>query len=198
MKYHSALSNELELLEETLLYQNSSGVAFKYDVTEKYIPKHFDKCDVFYSEISWTAGIQKFNERAGIVNSYMAYIDGIKKFIEQYPDKQIYIVAGKNENKVLPSGHRMIPTKLNGAPAIIYAYNLSEGEHRDYLTSRQIMNNCEHLIKELAIFYDVIGDFCCGYGRTGNIFSDAGKQFVMSDYNGKCITYIKNHYENIQ
>ncbi len=46
------------------------------------------------------------------------------------------------------------------------------------------------MLFHLAERYNRVGDFTCGYGRVGRIFSGAGKTWVMSDYNPTCIGYI--------
>jgi hypothetical protein len=197
MKYHSALSKDIDNLDSTPLYYSKWGVAFQQDVTED-MPDEYDKCDVMYSEISWTQGVKKFNERAGVNKSYKEYIDGINDIIDNYYLTPIFIVAGKKEAKLLEPTDMQIRSKLNGAPCVIYCYHISPDMFTHVGSLLDVQADCKELIIELADIFNCIGDFCCGYGRTGAIFSSFDKRFVMSDYNGKCITYIKNYYESIQ
>ena len=48
---------------------------------------------------------------------------------------------------------------------------------------------------ELAARYSCIGDFCCGYGRTAKRFNEAGKRFVVSDYNPAWIGYMAKEWQ---
>ena len=197
MKYHSALNKDIDNLESTPLYRNNWGVAFQHDVTQ-VLPNEYDKCDVMYSEIAWTGGLTKFNERADTLNTYQEYINGINQILLDHEDIPIYIVAGKKEGKMLNQNYLTIASKLNGAECVVYCYGVLPDMYLHLSSSVLVQADCKQLIIELAKVHNCIGDFCCGYGRAGLIFTQHNKRYVMSDYNGKCITYIKDYYEGIQ
>ncbi len=44
-------------------------------------------------------------------------------------------------------------------------------------------------------FPNVVACISGGYGRAGRIFYEAGKRFVMSDYNASCIGHIAKEWQ---
>lgn len=189
--YHTALAGGGNnfLKEAEIFCKKDGSVAFFYDVTKPNLRINlFKDCDVFYTDLAWKHGLYRFNEMAGVNVGYKEYLFGVSNIIVKQ-SKPMFIVAGKTEGKHLPTPTATFPIVLNGGNAVVYVYNYSKGVcEKDTI----------QLLKRLAKEFNKVGDFCCGYGRSGRIFTDNGKKFVMSDYNKKCIGYIKDYYsENI-
>ena len=59
----------------------------------------------------------------------------------------------------------------------------------------EIKSNIEstnNLMKYLACKFQIMGDFCCGYGDSIERFiNNGGKNFVASDLDPKCIAILK-------
>lgn len=186
--YHSALSEPLIGNEETTVV-NIDGNTAMYNNIVNGLPFEFSKCDILYTELSWVAGIDKFNNRSNEETSYEEYMIGVSKTIKSSCRATI-IISGKKDKPYLPYTDTILDIKLNGANAQAYVYNhVVKGEH--YTTNA--------LLEYLSNEFNCIGDFCCGYGNSGHVFMKNNKNFVMSDYNKKCITYIKKWMnENLQ
>ncbi len=186
INYHTALKDNAKDCEKVSYVTFPDGsIAFHHNVAYQFgLPIEYNSCDVLYTETAWKAGIEKFNARAEDDTSYMQYLEGLSQ-IAMSNRKPMVIVAGATEGKYLPDPTMMFDTKLNGGRAIAYVYGMLI----------KPITNSEHLIAFLSKRFNRVGDFCCGYGRTGMIFKEAGKTFVMSDYNAKCIGYIKENFD---
>ena len=192
-EYHSALSEEKYKGESIGFWVKELNDSLSYATTVDIskinnLPKLYESCDVLYSEPMWDAGVNKFNERAQISADYKDYLRNINTMCKTKPS---IIVMGKKAKAYLTDVQQVLDVSLNGAKAQAYVYNMSVSSRmRECITAKQ-------LIEYIAIKYNRVGDFCCGYGRTGRIFYEHNKSFVQSDYNGKCIAYIKQYYEDI-
>lgn len=188
MKYHTAIGNKLnEQFEEIERFENEKIIAFAHDVTSKDIPVEYLNCDVLYTEIAWRLGIEKFNQRARIKNTFEEYCKGVVKFILTL-EKPTVIIAGVNDRRWLPNTQYYFTTYLNKGKCVAYIYNFNiKSEHR----------TTEEILEELSNTFDYLGDFCCGYGNSSIPFIKKGKKAVMSDYNKSCIGYIKQTNENL-
>lgn len=191
-KYYSALDKEdtskAYLPVERVSVGNS--VAFLHNIEKQFrLPSEYDDCDLLYTDIPWRAGYEKFNKWAGIEGSgYKNFIRAVSEIIIQNKDKAIVIVCGKPELKMLPIPDKVIPVDLNKFPSQGVLYGI---KWLDKVTST------EQLLEMLAHSrFKKIGDFCCGYGSAGRHFAQAGKDFVMSDINPRCIGYIKEELPN--
>ena len=191
MSYHSALTPELKNLQEVDFYKIKNSIAFYYNITDHFgLPKEYNNCDVLYTELAWMKGLNNFNKRANIKSHYNKYILSINNIIRTNKIP-IIIVTGINDSKKLLPPNMCLYTKLNGAKAMANVYNFKYNIKYDY-------NDTNIIIKNLSKKFNCVGDFCCGYGNTGNIFYKNNKDFIMSDYNKKCIGFIKkNINENI-
>ena len=191
--YHSALSEEKYQGDSIGFWvsamNNSISYATTLDVSKiSQLPKLYESCDVLYSEPMWEAGVSKFNQRAQISVEYETYMRNINTLCKTKPS---IIVMGKKAQRYLTDAQHTLNVTLNGAPARAYVYGF---------TMTRKLRECasaKDIVKHLATKFNRVGDFCCGYGRTGRIFYENGKSFVQSDYNGKCIGYIKQYYEDI-
>lgn len=188
--YHSALKPELEQesLERVLLGDpNRLSVAFVHDVFQP-LPGDYGTCDVLYAEPAWRAGFETFNQRAGVQDdgrtykAYMAHV-GASMASSGLP---AFLLVGAHAKKLVPPARRVLELVLDvhncGALCMVY------GVDYDGTPATQTA-----LIQDLAKRFHRVGDCCCGYGWTGQMFAEAGRSFVLSDVNAKCIGYIAKH-----
>ena len=179
--YHSALRKEVFTSCECESKKTDCGEAFVFDITSGFLPKEYDQCDVFYSEPAWLDGYNIFLERANRSNTsdYDDYLKALSKIIST--GKPTIMIIGKHAIKHLPKYDCAADVVLNGYKTNAYSWNCD-------LCGNFSTNN--DLIEYVAKKYDVIGDFCCGYGNTLKIAKKYGKKCVLSDINKKCISYI--------
>ena len=81
--YHSALTKPQEGLGKLGFWQKDGNTAFCLDICEN-TDRHFELCDVFYTELGWRDGIPLFNERAGIRRSFKSYMESVSWMIHKY------------------------------------------------------------------------------------------------------------------
>ena len=183
MKYHSALHkpNSYPVVERVQL---ANSVAFAHDLMSK-VPYEYNKCDIIYTEMPWIDGFGVFEERANIEQkrTYAEFMASLCKFIDAL-NKPTVLITGKKGLKFLPKPEIEAATVLNGAPARVVMYR----------TKVENVSNCLTILDELATKYNCIGDPCCGFGRSAKAFKQAGKNFVVSDYNKECIGYIAQEW----
>lgn len=186
-KYHSGLSGPVKGLKRVGFFSIHDSVAFAWDVLEGRLPKMYSECDVFYSDLAWKAGFERFNERAGVKDqrSFAQYMEAVSKIIMGTRAASV-IVTGKHAERYLPNHCQALHSTLNGLPCMVYVYN-TKINCKDETTI--------DILKYMASRYKRVGDFCCGYGRSGRIFARHGKSFVMSDFNPECIGYIAQNAE---
>lgn len=168
----------------------AGGIAFVHDIKNGF-PKEFEACDVIYAEPPWMVGFKAFNKRAGVddIKSFEALCGLISNAVMESL-KPVFLVCGEAGRKYYPIPDYCERIKLHGAPAVLLVYRAVEVPAADKrLTSEQV-------VAWLAQRYDRAGDFCCGYGQTGQIFVGAGKQCVLTDYNPHCIGHISIHATN--
>jgi len=183
--YHSALKNEINSQEECSYHKFKDGsVALRHNVVKGVLPKEYNNADVFYCEIAWKGGIERFNKRASQKSSFLEFMNGINSVVKSIGNKPVIIVAGVTEGRFLSKNYKVIEGKLNGSKCKLYCYNIKLSRAYDG-------KDVKDVLFLLSMQYNCIGDFTCGYGRSGRIFRENGKKFIMSDYNGKCINYIK-------
>jgi hypothetical protein len=177
--YHTALNDAEPHHKQVDRAEFRDGVALRYDLFEGYIPPDLLSCDVFYSDLPWRSGFEKFEVRAGCEGrNYNDFLDMVQMHIKHMGKPAVMITDKHAITRLCPD--RVYPTKLNGDAAVAACWNIELGD----------CTNERTILAELARRYDVAGDFCCGHGRTAWFFRDAGKRFVVSDYNASCIGYI--------
>lgn len=203
MGYHSALNKPIEAAPvNRAIFKD--GLAFAHDIRNG-LPSEYDICDVFYTDLPWRDGFAIFEARAGAVKAsqqadvrsvsancalvaprpdYAAFLHDIRKILLHGTPKPTVLVTGRQSMPYLPMPGHIYPTKLNGADAVALSYSCR-------LAHTQTATD---ILEELAQRFNVVGDFCCGYGRTANIFRNAGKRFVVSDFNPSCIGYIAREF----
>lgn len=185
MKYHSALHkpNSYDSLNRA---EFGKSVAFKHDLMLG-VPDEYKNCDIIYTEIPWIDGFNVFEQRANVQEqrTYAAFMSAVCNFINT-ANKPTVIIIGKKGLKFLPTPDFEGGTILNGAPCRVVTYKATITQ----------LHNCVTIIDELSKKYDCIGDPCCGFGRSAKAFKQAGKHFVVSDYNPECIGYIAKEWVN--
>jgi len=183
--YHSALTQPLKIEKELSYYGNNGNFVIKRDIC-KGLPEEFRLCDVIYSEPSWLMGYEKFLSRASTEGSdYKKYIESISGIIKK-TNKPIWIVTGRHALKHFPIPHHSQEIKLFHHDAFLLGWNDRSLDWTDFGS----IKTTDNLLEILSDTYDRVGDFCCGYGNTARAFLNKGKEFVMSDINGKCVYYI--------
>jgi hypothetical protein len=177
--YHSALNEELNIDKEIMMCKNNGSEVHKHDICHG-LPSYYDKCDVLYSEPAWLDGFQKFMHRAESEGVYDEYLKAISDIISE-SKKPTWLIIGKHAHKKIPKPHRVEPIKIHNYWTTMLCWN-DENEYS--------ANTNYDFIEQISEKYQCVGDFCCGYGNTGKAFLNKGKQFVMSDINGKCVYHI--------
>lgn len=177
--YHSALKGDLKYPKMSRV-ERKSCIALRHDLMEsESLPDEFSTCDVFYTDLPWADGIQRFNDRAGAgVADYAVFLQRVNCIASRH--KPCVLVTGKKSLKHLAGASDVFETSLRGAKAVAAVYGTLDCKVDWSLGSKGILES-------LATRYLRIGDFCCGYGSAGRAFVGCGKTFVMSDYNEMCI-----------
>lgn len=188
--YHSALKagkmQEARLLPPGMVqYDHRENSVQVWDINGVTIPDEFKECDLIYAEPMWPAGMKNFDERAGsITSSYADHAKAVARFMRELPLPTV-MTTSKAMLKHMPLPDLVMTIDLNGNPADVGFWNGAVGfgdDNRD-------------LIRDLATRYNVVGDWCAGYGTTGRLFIEAGKRAVLADYNAECCGYIADHME---
>lgn len=181
--YHSALHAPLghPPLER---WEGHGSIAMLADLPR--LPAEFLGCDVVYMDPPWDAGYAEFNRRAGVRDA-PAYGDWLRSVDDALRVLALpaVVVLGKRGSRIL-SPDWTAPVTLNGAPAVAAVYGLPGGALDGCGTSQAV-------IRRLAERFVRVLDPCAGYGRTGRIFAEAGRTFVLADSNPECIGYIAAH-----
>lgn len=185
--YHSAYNAELDLAPIDR-FEADRIVAVRHDVRQP-LPVEFSGVSCLYMEPPWKVGFGKFNERAGVKGgTFMQLFYMIGGMVAAQKVPTFWVMAAPMAAEAPPPTDAM-PIKLNGMNAVI----LSWRESMDFLREAKVRSQHD-VIDALATRYDSVGDPVCGYGLTGSVFLKHGKRCVLSDYNGKCIAYIRDHY----
>jgi len=169
--------------EPAFLYGINGNLAFAHNV-EEGIPEFMDDVDVIYAELPWEDGYNLFYEAAGATpkQTYWEFLDKIQEQVREF-GKPTLIPCGKKALKYLkPDSYTMV--LLNRKEVCLALWNIEDSWGRI---------NVVDILHDLATRFNRVGDFACGYGRTGRIFAEHGKQWVLSDINPYCIGFIKDH-----
>lgn len=187
--YHTALGDRYEEFPATDRVEHALGVAFVHDLAGGIPEEMVNGADVFYADVPWAAGYEKFASRAGVPQKlkYRDFVGKLGKEI-RLVGKPAAIVTGKHAvRQFAPDATAEV--SLNGDNAVACLWRITPWAGR--ITT-------EMLIKTLAKRFNCVGDFCCGYGRSGRIFVQNGKTFIMSDLNAACIGHIKHNIRHWQ
>lgn len=169
-------------------WSDGSSLAFVHDLTDGPLPRAYGTCDVLYTDLPWQKGFDIFNKRAGIDDgrTYREFMASVSGIIASIPaSRPVYLVTGRHALSLLPEPAQVLDTRLNEDVSVIIAYNVHETHER--------FGEARELLRSLAMQYERVGDFCCGYGSAARMFLRQGKTFVSSDVNPSCIGYIAAH-----
>lgn len=175
--YHSALAEELHTEEGKSVYIGK--VAFVHDINNGINPL-FKHVDCIYAEPAWLNGYPKFIKRAGVESaSFNEYKSNILNVVKEL-NKPSFIIMGKHMLKTMkPDYHYDI--LLYGGNSVLGVYNY-EGI--------PVFKTTEQVLEYISKRFEVVLDFCCGYGNTFEYFD----RFIATDINKKCINYINKKY----
>lgn len=179
--YHTALAPEPFKLPSLDRVEFRDGVAIRHDLFSGSLPDEFQECDVLYAELPWRKGFTEFERRVdpNLERDYHAFLDRVRSTIE-VAGKPAVIITGRHAVKRLAPQWSGV-ANLNGEDMLAISWNCGP-----------ISGSTPEILDMLAMKYDCLGDFCCGYGSTAKAARKNGKRFVISDFNGSCIRYIAN------
>jgi hypothetical protein len=186
--YHTALrSGQVVTAVPCHYYEDGPDVAFVNDVLEeRSLPAEYERADVIFSDCPWPAGFARFEHRAGINGNHppRSWLDLLEAYIAQVQalDKPFVFSMNRSKHPELPQPDTKVPGRLNGARCMLWCYGIE-------VAGGDVVD----VLHDLAERYETIGDPMCGYGRSGRIFNEHHRNFVMSDYNPFCIGYIAAH-----
>lgn len=186
LPYHSALSNgKLEDASPLMgVFEYEGSAVFPWDINaatlSKGIPEPYYSCDVIYAEPAWPSGLAAFDQRAGVTSPPFSVYAQRLGYIIRMLGKPSVMFASDRALSCMPPADFVTDAGLNGNRTKVGFWN----------GAYALGNNNHEFIRDLASRYNRVGDFCCGYGTTGRLFREAGKTFVMSDYNTVCCGYV--------
>ena len=188
MHKDATIAGESELPEPAYAYMRPAckSWAFTHEL-EKGIPDLMAKeCDVFYAELPWNLGFESFYEAAGVTPkwTYKEFLTCIRKEVLRI-GKPTILVCGNVALRVLKP-EATATVILNRKEVRLALWGIEDTWGRV---------NTIDVIHDLAKRFNTVGDFACGYGRTGKIFTEHGKKWFMSDFNPHCIGFIKENAE---
>lgn len=165
------------------------SVAFTWDVmSETLLPEPYLRADVFYVVPPWRSGLKVFDERAGSEpQDYKQFMAHLSNLLFNDPRPKV-VISGKHAQAMLPEPQELVPVKYLKEKSFAFIYGLSGfGEYEG--------KDASEILERLARDFHCGGDFFCGYGQTAKRFLQAGKLFVVSDYNAECIGYIRDNWK---
>jgi len=185
--YHTALVHgELEDAAPCHSLKTARGSrGFTHDL-QKRLPGSYQACDVVYADLPWRHGLAEFDRRAGSHTDWRRLMQGVDIALADLKCP-VLLTGGRNHAKLLPRPQQELQTVLHKGGVRLFVYN-AVLDLQDGLTVMQVLG-------WLAERFSVAGDFCCGYGNTARVFAQAGKRFVVSDHNARCIGYIAEQAE---
>lgn len=186
--YHTSLKPPLTGIEPCTRWKESeSFAAFVWDIMAGPLPPRYSKCDVLYADLPWQDGFDEFNRRAGVNGgrTYRGFMAAVSAVVEAQRYRPVYLVTGRHALKYLPDPDQTFSLRLDETPSLAIAYNVKH--------VGRSFGVADELLRYLARQHERVGDFCCGYGRSGRIFRRAGRAFTLSDVNAECIGYIAAH-----
>jgi hypothetical protein len=175
--YHTALGDRPAAGAAVDFYEGRRGIVFQADLSNG-IPLPMYSADVWYADLPWRDGYQRFADRAG-VNPKLPFAALMELLGGLIANAQVpaVMVTGKHAVKHLRP-YEVSQAKLNGAKAVACLWGIRPWEG---------VLDATEILAALSQEYDCVGDFCCGYGRSGEVFSRAGKRYVLSDLNASCV-----------
>lgn len=186
--YHSAIDWTEYDYPSVNRFEELNGTSFVWDLIGP-TPKEYLVCDAFYAEPPFPLGYKVFGERAN-TEQRQTYKQFMKRCSDMFLMRPGVMISGLAGLKYVRNPAHVQKIRLwdNKIDVLALWYGLEP--KKDY-------TNAEEIVDALCIDYDfdLIGDFCCGYGRTGEQVVRNGKRYVMSDIGPKCIGYISEHHK---
>lgn len=188
--YHSALVDEEYTDESRIWWAEDGNSAFVHDFANG-LPPEFLEADFIYGEPPWKDGYDEFNIRAGKLDAepfevVMYRLNCALASLSQMGKPWMVLVGHASARSL--GCEWMIPCRLNGSLAALMGAGgpPPPPEFRD----------TEKVVHWIASNpdYNIIADFCAGYGRTAQAAVEHGKKFIATDFNPKCIARIANGY----
>ena len=181
--YYTALGNNRGDWPPVARHVGKAGVACRHDLLDG-VPPEMLAADVWYADLPWRDGFDKFAQWAGTPQKGL-YSDLLNRVAGDIREsgKPTCLVTGKHAVRSLTPQH-VAPVSLNGGAAVACLWNMQPWG---------VVYDTTVLLKRFAQQYGTVADFCCGYGRAGRVFAQAGKRYIMSDFDAKCIGYIAAH-----
>ena len=181
--YHTALGNDVGRWPRLECHDGKHGVTYASDLNLG-IPVVMYQADVWYSDLPWRDGYTKFADRAGVQQArpYSELLERLGKEIRENGPPTVLITGKHAIRHLIPEA--VAEATLNGGSAVACLWGFPAWEG---------VRDAEDILRELARAHNCVGDFCCGYGRAGRVFAQAGKRYVMSDLNPECVGYIAAH-----
>ncbi len=192
MRYtaHSAKSDPLDLAPLEL-FEGRNGRSFVHDAS-RGLPHDMMSVSLIYAELPWIGGWEEFNRRAvvGSEVTYKAFAKTIEASIVASGVPAVLLVGAASAR--LFDAPKSFAVRLNYAYSSICSVlciNFNSA-HDDMIGVASTARYSADLLARLAESFASVGDFACGYGNSGRIFANAGRRYVMSDINGRCIRHI--------
>jgi len=184
--YHSALGEEPTGagLDN---FKAPNGVGFVHEVmSTDYLPNQYLECDVLYADPPWRTGYKTFTERCCIdaAPTYDAFMWHVVDLVER-ADLPTVLIVGKQAAKYFQDW-TAVPVRLQRFESIAYYRNLKPVQ----------AYTATGILEGLAKHYNCVGDFFAGYGTSARVFTLAGKRFVASDCNPRCIATLHRGLPN--
>lgn len=189
--YHSALKGVAETFSDVIPMdkaQHGDCLVMRADISNG-LPLEFMACDFIYGEPPFPHGAKIFDERAGVSGrKYADLAKAVRRVVER-SRVPVFLIVGKTMLKHLPDPSGYGTVDLNGNKEILAWWRT---EYEGPLTTNLEVTNY------LGSVYDIMGDFCCGYGEP--LFSflrGGGLSFVGSDYDGRCVSVMDRRMKEI-
>lgn len=188
-EYHTALKPDEAAKERPKLYhwQGGGNLAMAHDINFG-LPDIMSVCDVLYSELPWKDGYLEFLRRAeqpvGIALSYEKWLYRLSVSLARF-GKPFVMVAGHAAVRHLAC-EWLMPVDLNGSVAMAMGAGLAP-------PSPGRLTATDMLLWTIADAR-IVGDPCCGFGRTARVAVEEGKHFVCTDINPRCIGTIAREF----
>lgn len=182
--YHTHFDKKLVIEKELDFYEKDGSMVFTHNLLDGYTPL-FAVAKAIYSDLSWKQGYKKFMKEANKpVGDYKDYLKNVKKVIHKLKIPT-FLVTGKHAIRILQPEHTQ-EIYIHGYKALLctwYTEPIKEELKENHEASRFVSSK-----------YDMILNFCCGYGNTAADALEFNNNFICSDVNGKCVYFVAKEY----
>ena len=163
------------------------SAVLEHDLMEP-LPREFDACDVFYSDPPWRNGAPKFDALLGVdPREYSAFQEAAQGLVDSVAPRPVILSMSRGAVVRFTGVSSVLLAKLNGALTAFVGFRIGIPE----------LSGSWAILYWLAERFRCVGDPCCGYGRTGWVFRERGRCFVMSDYDPHCVDVVAEWMRNV-